>query len=138
MTLVVENKDINTHFIKFLKRRIMGYISLIMNFKRLKPFDEYFNSNEFKSISNNVVISSKRIITMGMTNLVHKRYETNTHIFINPNITYPGTTIKIVDLCKLINYGTLSLEGYPIFTKTFDHFSKNIKKYRNKCILGLR
>jgi hypothetical protein len=31
----------------------------------------------------------------------------------------------------------MSLDGYPIFTKTFDHFSANIQKYIENCIREL-
>ncbi len=137
MILIVENKDVTQHFIRFIKKRMLRHISLILDTKKLIAFDEFFSSDEFRIISNNINISSKRIIILGMTNLIHKRYETNTHIFINPNIYYPGTNIKLVELCKFINYGSLSIESYPIFTETFDHFSKNIKKYKNMCITGL-
>ena len=137
MTLIVDNKDINLHFIKFIKRKMLEHISLILNFKKLTPFDEYFKSEEFNKLSNNVRVSSKKVIVLGMTNLIHKRYETNTHIFINPNILFPGTDIKLVDLCKIINYGNMSIEGYPIFTDTFEHFSKNINKYIDRSIAGL-
>ena len=138
MTLIVDNKDITTHFISFIKKRMLGYISVLISFKRLAPFDEYFASDEFKSVSNNVKVSSRKVIVLGMSNLTHKRYETTTHIFINPNIYYPGTGLKLADLCKIINFGNMSIDAYPIFTETFDHFSKNIKKYIDKCIVGLR
>jgi hypothetical protein len=137
MTLVVENKDIVPSFISYLKTRLLRHICLILDLSKLKPFDEYFQSLEFLEASNGVIISSKRLILLAMSNLQHKRYESTTHIFINPNITYPGTGLKLVDLCKVINYGTLSIEGYPIFTETFNHFSRNIRKYVEKCSMGL-
>ena len=74
---------------------------------------------------------------MGMSNLVHKRFDTVTQIFINPNLTYPGTNLKVEDLCKIINYGTLSIDAYPIFSMTFEHFSKNLGKYVDRCIMGV-
>ena len=138
MTLVVENKNITESFIPYLKTRMLRHICLIMDEDKLNRFDEYFQSKELMIGNKNLdIIDSKNVIMLAMTNLQHKKYEENTHIFINPNITYPGTSIKIVDLCKIINFGTLSIEGYPIFTMTFDHFSRNIKKYVEKCAMGL-
>lgn len=137
MTLVVKNKDITANFISFIKRRMLGYIASILDMKRLQVYDEYFNSEAFLRLTKNVPVDAKRVIVLGMSNLIHKRYETTTHIFINPHLTYPGTTIKIVDLCKIINYGTLSLDSYPIFSLTFNHFSKNIGKYADRCTMGV-
>lgn len=137
MTLRVDNKNINQHFISYLKKRMLGYASTILNVRQLDPFDEYFNSGDFKKLSNDTTVSTRKVVLLSMTNLIHKRYETTTHIFINPNINYPGTDMKLVDLCKIINFGNMSIDAYPIFTETFDHFSNNIKKYMDRCILGL-
>lgn len=132
MLLIVDNKDITESFIPYLKRRMLRHICFRLDDSKLIKFDEYFKSNK-----DTKDVTSKHIIMLAMSNLQHKRYEDNTHIFINPNITYPETNIRIVDLCKIINFGTLSIEGYPIFTMTFDHFSRNIKKYVEKCAMGL-
>ena len=129
MTIVVENKYINQGFIDFLKKKPLGYMSTIIDTKKLYKYDELFQSEEFLELSDNTVISSRKVIVLGMTNLIHKRYETTTHIFINPNINYPGTNLRLVDLCKIINYGTLSIDAYPIFTETFDYIQRNIGKY---------
>ena len=137
MTLIVDNKDTNLHFIEYLKTRMLRHLATLLNIKKLDTYDEYFNSPEFEEIANNVHISSRRVLLMGMTNLSHKRYKSTTHIFINPNINYPGTYIKVIDLCKVINYGTMSIEAYPIISETFDHFANNIEKYKESCIRGL-
>lgn len=136
MTLIVENKNITQSFIPYLKKRMLGYLSIILNMKKLIVFDEYFESEEFGN-DTKVKIDSKRVVLMGMTNLSHKRYDTYTQLFINPNILYPGTSFKVVDLCKVINFGTLSVDGYPIFTQIFDYFSQNIDNYKEKCMIGL-
>lgn len=137
MTLVLENKNITQNFVVFLKNRMLSYMSTILDTRKLTSFDEYFMSDEFKLLTNGVKVSSRRVILLGMTTLVHKRFDTTTQIFMNPNITYPGTSLKIYDLCKLINYGTISIDGYPIFTDTFNYFSKNIEKYVDRYTRGL-
>lgn len=137
MTLIVENKNVTKGFITFLKQKMISHLALILDMRKLKSFEEYFQSEEFLKSTNNVVINPKKVIVLAMSNIISKRYETTTHLFINPNLLYPGTNLKIVDLCKIINYGTLSIDAYPIFTMTFNHFSNNIGKYIDRCINGL-
>lgn len=137
MTLIVDNKDTNLHFILYLKKRMLRHIALILNPKKLVPYDEYFNSEAFIIRSGGASISSRQVILLGMTHLIHKRYENTTHIFINPNFMYPGTSLSVADLCKVINFGTMSVDAYPIFSETFEHFSKNIKNYLDSCITGV-
>jgi hypothetical protein len=135
MTLIVENKNITKSFIPYLKKRLLGHVALLLDTNKLKKYDEYFKSEGFDN-NYQVTINSKRVILLGLSNLQHKRYDTTTHIFINPNTQYPGTTYKIVDLCKMINFGTLSIEGYSIFSNTFEHFQKNINKYIDMARMG--
>ena len=137
MTLVVENKNITPNFILFLKKKMLSYLATILNVKKLVPYDEYFKSDDFLLQTNGVIIDSKRVIIMSMSNLTHKRFETTTQIFVNPMMTYPGTNIKLVELCKIINYGTLSIDAYPIFSMTFNHFSRNLGMYIDRCIMGV-
>ena len=112
-------------------------MAMLLDVRKLSKFDEYFNSEEFSVLTNGVTLSAKQILVLGMSNLKHKRYEINTHIFIDPVIVYPGTQLKIVDLCKIINYGNLSINGYSIISDVFNHFSEHIKGYVNKHLTGL-
>ena len=137
MTLLIENVNFKRGFIRFLKKRILQYAMLSLSPKRLHTFDEFFNSSAFRPESINVRISSRRVLLIGLSNLEHSRGDTTTSIFISPTIRYPGTDYLIVDLCRLINYGNLSVEPYPIISDTMTHFSKHIRKYQNKFILGL-
>lgn len=137
MTIVVKNKHINRGFVSFIKKKLLGYLTTIIDTKKLQSYDEYFKSEEFLKLSNQTIINSQKVILLGMTNLIHKRYETTTHVFINPNINYPETSLKLVDLCKIINYGTLSIDAYPIFTNTFNHIQRNIGKYIDFYTTGL-
>lgn len=137
MTLIVENKDINLYFILYIKKKMLSYLALILNPLKLNVYDEYFNSEIFQKLSGGIKISSRKAIWLAMTKLSHQRYEENTHIFINPNLLYPGTQIPIIDICKMINYGCLGLEPYPVISETFSHFQNNIKYYLARCIRGL-
>ena len=131
MNIVVDNKYITKGFISFLIRRIQMYTYSILNISKLRIYDEYF-----KSIYN-VEISSIRVFKISTSNLKYKRNDTTTTIYINPDITYPGTQIKIIDLCRIINYGALNIPPYPIFTDISNQFTNNIKTYASKFTIGV-
>lgn len=137
MILVVDNEYATQKFISFLKQRMLSHLSAIIDTKKLIPYDEYFNTDEFRELYGDGNVSAVKVVVFGMKHLSHKRYESNTHIFINPNVNYPGTQINLFTLCKLINFGNMSIDAYPIFTDTFNHFSKNLSKYIDKCIIGI-
>ena len=132
MTLLVEEKYNKIDFLKFLKRRILTYFASVVNTKKVLPYDEYFKSDEFKEKFGDVSISSLLVIKLGITNLKVVTYPTYSTISINDAVMYPDTKIRVLDLCKIINYGNLSVDAYPIFTNVFLHFKINMKKYVNK------
>lgn len=138
MTLLIENMNLKRGFITFLKKRILRHALLQLNPMRLSVFDDFFNSDNFSTEPLGVRISARRALLLGLSNLEHSRGETSTSIFISDTVKYPGTEFLVVDLCRVINYGNLSIDPYPVISDTMNYFSKNIRTYQNKFILGLR
>ena len=137
MILIVDKKYSYNDFISFLKRRMLQYFASNVNLKKIKLYNEYFNSEEFKEKYGDVSIDSFTVIKIGITNLKSIKYPTYTELTIDDKLTYPGTDIKIKDLCKIINYGNLSIDAYPIFTDMFRYFTIRMKTYVNKYELGV-
>lgn len=131
MNIVVDNKYVTKGFISFLKKRIQMHAHSIVNIPKLKIYDEYFK------IIYNEEISSIRLFKISLSHLDYKIDDIITTIYIDPNIKYPGTQIKIIDLCRIMNYGALNIPPYPIFTNISDYFTNNIKTYANKFTIGV-
>ena len=43
--------------------------------------------------------------------------------------SFNRTGYKLVQLCKIVNYGCLDIRGYPIFTDVFSSVSANVQSY---------
>lgn len=65
-------------------------------------FQAYFSNLSCKTVADGVVIVS------------------------NKNYKLPGINELVVDLAKIINYGTLEMPKYPLFDKLFDFVADNI------------
>lgn len=122
----------NKGFIQYLKKQIMKFLIVKLNSNKLSAFDDYL-----QSIYGDKTITAKRIIFIGLSNLVCSDYGDKAIISIDDKICYPNTNVKILDLCRLINYGSADLKPYPIFTLTFNHFNSNIEKYSERYADGL-
>ena len=72
-------------------------------------------------------ILCRNIIQNAANNLVFKKFQGEIIITINNTKKFSNTNAKLYDLCKLINYGTFSVKGYPIFTEAFNYVSDNIE-----------
>jgi len=126
MELKIENcKDVQfiLYLISFLKRYIVGSIDN----RKLYALNMYIDSlPEYKSKLRRS-INCKEIITIGAYNLTYYKYNGDLFIIkIDSNQKIFGLDIKVEDACRLINYGTLNVSGYPIFTEAFKYIEENL------------
>jgi hypothetical protein len=80
------------------------------------------------------MISAKNILIGAVYNLRIRDTFNNIIIEINPNAMIPNTSAKFIDIVKLINYGNLSLQEYPIMDQIMNYFAININSYYNKYL----
>ena len=55
---------------------------------------------------------------------------------IDNNVMLNDINIKLIDLCKLINYGTSDIVGTYIFTKSFKYLEDNMDDLYKKFSRG--
>lgn len=132
MKLVVDNIYVYESFLSFLKRRILWFAMSHLSRGKLIVFDELF-----KAHYPDKVISSTLVLHIAFSHLSTHRDETTTTIEISDKILYPGTNLKILDLCRIINYGTVDVGPYPIISEVFDYFSTHLELYAEKFTMGL-
>lgn len=133
MRLVInKEKDIDENFIQYLIKKIQEKILASINSKKLIKWDKYllniFNNKLIKKVN------TKEIFLIGLHYLEYIETKENFIIQINPNVKYRDTNFTILSLIKLINYGCVGIQGYPIISNTFEEFQKKIKIYKNKYI----
>ena len=139
----IEIKDphqiIDQDFITWFKKQIRDRLLDDIDSKKLQKWTNYFNTKSmYKSIYRKMILAED-IISAGVYNLQHSRSGSIISIYINPNIYAPGLDrIKLVTLCKLINFGNQEIKGYAIFTSTFKHFSENINDYIDMYLIDAK
>lgn len=118
------------NFMRWLDIQIRNKFLDTLDDNKLKNWDIFFNNQTvYKSIYKKK-ISTKDILTAGITNLLHASAGTQVFITINPNINMPSfNQVKVKTLCKLINFGNQDISGYPIFTDIFNYFADNLQEY---------
>ena len=112
-------------------------MAMNINLGKLKDLDEYFKSDSFKELYGDVNVSAYTVVKLSLINLKYTHFPSYATLSINDKIFYPSTNIRLIELCKIINYGNLSVEAYPIIIDTFRHFSTHIKQYVSKYEMGV-
>lgn len=70
------------------------------------------------------------VVRFASTNIVCKGSDGDISIQFDNTKLVPGfDRLHLHTIVKTINYGTLDIKGCPIFTDTFDYFSKDIDTY---------
>lgn len=123
--------NIDIRFIKWLMPYIKHQILKNINNRQLYVIDKYIEDSllleEYKL--KNIKFSSRKAIMLAINNLIINKRKDAYEIEIDNNILYPGYSISLENICKLINLGNMDIKGYPIIINAFNHITDNLKRY---------
>lgn len=124
MDLVIDKTDqIDDGFIQFIIDVIRSRLMTnILNYKNYDILFDQFDQN----------ITSMEVISQASSNIISYNYFGRITIMINNTVNYNKSTIKLIDLCRILNYGTLDRNGCHIFSRTFDYISNNLNELYDK------
>lgn len=128
---------LSSDFYQWLVRQIRFEIIRKIDRRKLETWDIYFNESEdYKSITN-LDIKTENIILFGAKSISPTIHPTQCTITFNKNQFVPGLDrVKVESVCKLINFGNLSIKGYPIFSDTLQYVADNINDYVKRFYTG--
>ena len=125
MKLIIENIN-DTKFISYLISTIKSYLLYNYNYRKAQKLEDYLNTiPKFKSKFRRY-ISVKELIMIAAYNLRYKKFSSYYEITIDQNQKVFGIDAKLYDICRLINFGTLDVNGYSIFSDAFNYVEENI------------
>ena len=102
-----------------LQSTLYYYIKNNFDPRKYLNIDKYMNTlQQFKSVYRKHY-SSKDILLTACYNLQLVNLNGNMVLQINPNITYPGTNVKLTTLCGIVDNGVLGMPGTHILTDGF-------------------
>lgn len=108
------------HFIKRVISYLQNLLKASYNKRKFASMEAFINSvPEFRSIYRKEY-SCKDIVYMSAYNLVYDFYDGSAILYVDPNVYYPGTQVKLSQLCRLIDSGAIGLPGTYIYTNAFN------------------
>lgn len=131
MQIIIENrKPYDEKFIKWLVKQIKAKLFSAVNISLLKSLND-----KLSDLGIEINIEKSFIYIVNHVTYVKSKF--NYYIFIDGNKVIPGTKYKYIDVVKLINYGTIEILGYPIFSDVFNEININLDKYLEHYILAV-
>jgi hypothetical protein len=127
MRLVIKDPDgiVSHRFCMWLITQIRRKYFTEVKIKKYSRVDDYLLT--LALMERHKGISSHNIVQQGLSNLIVSSDVDSYSIHINDSIFFDSVEgIKLSSMCKLINYGTLSVKGYPIITELFTYYANNI------------
>ena len=98
-------------------------------------WDAYLEKNGeelFNGVYKN--LTAYEIISLGIDNIGAKKTSMGVEISVQNNKKPNQIFAKLYDVCMLINYGNLSIDGTFLFSNAFEYFGRNINEILVKYI----
>ena len=137
MNIIIKNTNkYDLNFFNWLIEKIKSYLLMIDDFSRYKQIEEYINSNILRSKKYRY-LSMHDIFFIAAASYECINYGSTAIIQINPQIKIYNTNIKVIDICKILNYGSISVKGIDIFSQIANHIKLNLNNYYREYCRGL-
>ena len=125
MKLIIKNCD-DMQFIGYLISFLRKYLRNSVYKMKSRKLDEYLASYDRYITSKGYITTSRDIVFQASQHLKYQRYKNKIEIYIDDKIYYPGLNVTLDELCRLINYGNLSVQGSKIFTDSYSYVVNHI------------
>ena len=137
MNIIIKNTNkYDLNFFNWLIEKIKSYLLMFDDFSKYKQIEEYINSNILKSKKYRY-LSMHDIFFIAAASYECINYGSTAIIQINPQIKIYNTNIKVIDICKILNYGSISVKGIDIFSQIANHIKLNLNNYYREYCRGL-
>ncbi len=137
MNIIIKNTNkYDLNFFNWLIEKIKSYLLMFDDFSRYKQIEEYINSNILRSKKYRY-LSMHDIFFIAAASYECINYGSTAIIQINPQIKIYNTNIKVIDICKILNYGSISVKGIDIFSQIANHIKLNLNNYYREYCRGL-
>lgn len=128
MYLTVSKESVpDKSFMHFLINYIRVYLIEHIDKDRARAWDRYFLEDSLLS-----GVTLKQVIGESLKHLAITEFQDRFEISIKTEEKIRGSSAKLYEVCRLINYGNLSMVAYPIFTNTFKYFKNHLSDYIDK------
>ena len=137
MNIIIKNTNkYDLNFFNWLIEKIKSYLLMFDDFSRYKQIEEYINSNILRSKKYRY-LTMHDIFFIAAASYECINYGSTAIIQINPQIKIYNTNIKVIDICKILNYGSISVKGIDIFSQIANHIKLNLNNYYREYCRGL-
>ena len=137
MNIIIKNTNkYDLNFFNWLIEKIKSYLLMFDDFSKYKQIEEYINSNILRSKKYRY-LSMHDIFFIAAASYECISYGSTAIIQINPQIKIYNTNIKVIDICKILNYGSISVKGIDVFSQIANHIKLNLNNYYREYCRGL-
>lgn len=138
ISLIIKKENVNDiDFVYAVSNYITRYISGMLDLRRLKAFDDYINTNKLFYTPLTAYISTRNALLICADNLVINETTFEYRICLDDVLIYPNSSAKVIDICKMVNYGNSELLAYPLISDAFHYAQKNVRMLYNLYMEGI-
>ena len=123
MQLSIKGNNLTENFAKWLLEIIKIELKQKIDKRKLESWEKYFRENL------HIVIPIDLIIKKSIDNLIYKFTDENEILICLNDKEYIVANYKLITICKMINFGNVDHNGYPVFSDIFNQVASKVDNY---------
>jgi len=138
MKLIIDDvSDVKESFCPFIIHIARLMLNHRFDKKKVSNINKYFTEVFPHPQLNGDAYNATDILVEAFNNLRYMNEKDGKFvIYIDEEMNYKNYPIKLITLCKEINFGGMGVRGYPIITDVFQQIQLDMRRYKNMYKLG--
>ena len=137
------SNNLSDGFIRFLIHKLKIIMISNLNAKKVRAFNDRFRKYStdvgWLTDRESQQFDARRLILNSLNRIRFRRTKNGYVIYFDVDIPYISPKHSMQTFCNVLNYGTLEIPGFPIYTKSINILYKNMNRFYmeyNKMMFG--
>ena len=138
MILNIDKDSADSDFIEELVDKIKRDLFILCDGLGVKIslWQDYINKNINLFSYSLDSINLQEVLDVAIDSICYKETEETFTVGINEKVHIKDVYVSVLDICKLVNYGNMTMGGIYIFSDEFERIDKNLDKLEEMYYSG--
>ena len=132
--MIYTTNELPEPFLEWIFYQLKSYIYCNVDVSKLEAFSDVVNNKQLYRNRYNVEddFDIKDAILISLNDFRFRRVNEGYIFYLNTDLPFPTHIAEVEEVCQLLNYGSLDVQPYPIFSRAFKYINTNLTELYNQ------